>query len=535
MPASFPLPLVFDPVRLRADLARVGSAAWSPHYNDGDYGGQWRGAALRSASGASGDLWAQPREGSGFADTPLLDDCPYFREVLAAFPCPLKSARLLSLAPASFVREHSDHALDYEDGEIRIHIPVETNPDVEFYLAGERLLLEEGRCYYVNVNLPHRVNNGGASERVHLVIDATVDDWVHELFRQARAEGWRTARCAPPPRGFEAFRDRIFQSRELREQLCAIDDRRQFLSGTVELGRAMGFQFTEADVAASHHSAGTTAPEGWTPVKVLFRDSQAMAEWIWTGRLRFTEPLFGDTVQMARRNPFTALIRREMPLEVADSIRGLAPAGFIFHMSRCGSTLVAQALAALDRAVVISEAAAVDDVLQAGLALPDLSRQQRIRWLRQVVAALGQPRGGAESLYFLELHAWHIHHLPLIREAFPGVPWVFVHRGVEEVIDSHLRRPSLLGSRGAMDPRVLGLCREDVTALSREQWCARAIGGFVEAAEAFRGDPAGLFVDHARLPDAVWGPVADHFGVQLSREELRLMQKAAAFDAANYS
>jgi len=44
---------------------------------------------------------------------------------------------------------------------------------LEFYLGGERLQPDEGGCYYVNVNLPHRV-----------VIDAEVNDWVHALFRR---------------------------------------------------------------------------------------------------------------------------------------------------------------------------------------------------------------------------------------------------------------------------------------------------------------------------------------------------------------
>jgi hypothetical protein len=408
---------------------------------------------------------------------------------------------------------------------------------VEFYVAGERLLLEEGRCYYVDVNLPHRVNNVGTTERIHLVIDATVDEWVHGLFRRARAEGWRTQRCAAPPRGFEAFRNRVIQSPELREKLRAIGDRRKFVSGAVGLGRELGFQFTEADVGASHHSTGlppsTAAPEGWTPVKVSIRDSRAVAEWIYTGPLRFTAPFFQDTVNVARRNPFSALMRREMPLDVADSIPGLAPTGFIFHMSRCGSTLVAQMLAALDRTVVISEAPAVDDVIQAGLSAPGLSREERIGWLRQVVAALGQFRSGRESLYFLKLDAWHVHHLATIREAFPGVPWIFVHRAADEVIASQLRQPGMLGARGVMDPRVLLLSREDVTALSREQWCARVIGGFLEAADAFRGCPDGLFIDYTQLPDAVWGPVASHFGVRFSEEERKRMQEAARFDSKN--
>jgi len=535
VPGSFPFPFYFDPVRLRTDLARLGPGDWSPHYNRGDYAGHWRGAALRAPRGEAGDLSAQPPSGAAFADTPLVDRCPYFREVLAAFPCPLKSARLLGLGPGSFIREHSDHALEYEGGEIRIHIPVATNPAVEFYVAGERLLLEEGGCYYVNVNLPHRVHNGGATERIHLVIDAVVDEWVHALFRRACAEGWHIPRCDPAPRGFADFRDRVIQSPKLREELRTIESRHELVSRAVELGGEMGFRFTEADVEARCHTSrlepSTQAPQGWTPVKVSFRGTQAWAEWIYTGPLRFTEPFFQDSIRVARRNPFIAVFRREMPLEAAGGVEGLQPAGFIFHMSRCGSTLIAQMLAALDRAVVISEAAPVDDVLQAKLSLPDLPRLDQVRWLRQVVAALGQRPIGRESLYFLKLDSWHIHQLPLIREAFPGVPWVFVRRNLEEVIASQLRQPGMPGAPGAMDPRALGLRPADVTSLGRDQWCARVLTNFLEAADTFRDDPGGLFIDYTQLPDAVWGAMAAHFGVQFSADEQSRMREAARFDA----
>jgi hypothetical protein len=333
-----------------------------------------------------------------------------------------------------------------------------------------------------------------------------------------------------PPRGFEEFRLRVIESGELRERLHRISGRHEFAGRVVAAGHEAGFEFTEADVGASLERSNA-APQGWMPVKVLFRDGQALAEWIWPGARRLTEPFFEESVRAARRNPFTAQFRREMPLEAADATEALSPTGFIFHMSRCGSTLVAQMLAALDRTVVISEAPPVDDVIRAPLMLPELSRAQQIRWLRQVIRALGQRRSGGESLYFVKLDAWHIHHLPLFCEAFPAVPWVFVQRRPEEVIASQLRRPGMPGLPGALDPRLLGLRLEDVTSLSREQWCSRVTGGFLEAAGAFRNDPRGLFVDHAQLPDAVWGPMARHFGVRFNDEEITRMRERARFDA----
>ena len=103
------------------------------------------------------------------------------------FACPLQSVRFLKLAAGSRIREHRDLNLAYEDGELRLHIPVRTNAQVEFYLNNKLLTLHEGECWYLNFNLPHRVVNGGATDRIHLVLDCVVNDWLREQFAAAAA------------------------------------------------------------------------------------------------------------------------------------------------------------------------------------------------------------------------------------------------------------------------------------------------------------------------------------------------------------
>ena len=90
--------------------------------------------------------------------------------------------RLLRLKAGSHIREHRDYRLGYEDGEVRLHIPVVTNPDVAFFLAGERVIMAAGECWYLNVNLPHRVDNYSTTDRTHLVVDCVVNEWLTALF-----------------------------------------------------------------------------------------------------------------------------------------------------------------------------------------------------------------------------------------------------------------------------------------------------------------------------------------------------------------
>lgn len=181
MQNTLKLPFQFDPHRLAADLAAITADEWVPHFNTGYYHGQWSGIALRSVGGETGRLYPDPTATQSFAYTPTLDRCPYIRAVLAAFACPLEAVRLLKLCPGSSIREHRDYKLGYEDGEVWLHIPVVTNPDVEFYLEQQRLVLSPGECWYIDFNLRHRVANNGRGDRIHLVIDCVVNDWLERL------------------------------------------------------------------------------------------------------------------------------------------------------------------------------------------------------------------------------------------------------------------------------------------------------------------------------------------------------------------
>ncbi len=185
MPTSLKLPLYFDPARLQADLRQVTSDEFVPHFNKAYYEGDWSVVPFRSVGGRANHIYPDPTAKTAFADTPLLARCSYIREVLTAFRCPQQAVRFLRLKPGSKIKEHKDYNLGYEDGEVRVHIPVLTNPGVEFVLNGVRVDMKEGEAWYHDFNLPHRVANYGASDRIHLVVDCEVNDWLRDLLATA--------------------------------------------------------------------------------------------------------------------------------------------------------------------------------------------------------------------------------------------------------------------------------------------------------------------------------------------------------------
>lgn len=185
--SSLKLVLAFDPAGLQSDLRGMLATEFIPHFNARYYEGDWSVAPLRSVGGRADHIYPDPTATHAFADTPLLDRCPHVRGALACLCCELQAVRFLKLQAGSVVKEHSDYNLGYEDGEVRLHIPVVTNPSVEFVLAGRRIVMYPGEVWYHNFNLPHRVANRGDTDRVHLVIDCFLNDWLRDLILSAEA------------------------------------------------------------------------------------------------------------------------------------------------------------------------------------------------------------------------------------------------------------------------------------------------------------------------------------------------------------
>lgn len=176
------LDLQFDPLRLQADLKILESADWIQHFVVQNYEGDWSVIPLRGPAAATHPvmmIYSDPTC-SEFADTPFLKDCHYFRSVLNSFRCPLMAVRLMKLSKGSRIKEHSDHDLDANTGTARIHVPIVTNEDVEFRLNGSIVKMNPGECWYLRLSDPHSVENNGSQDRVHLVIDASVNDWLRD-------------------------------------------------------------------------------------------------------------------------------------------------------------------------------------------------------------------------------------------------------------------------------------------------------------------------------------------------------------------
>jgi hypothetical protein len=247
------LPLRFDVAPMYAEIASLGDACWHAHFNAGYHDGGWSGMAMRAYDGDATTLYNDPAADAAI-DTPLLASCPALAAALGAVACPIRSVRVLRLAAGAVIREHRDAGLRYEEGEARLHIPIVTNAAVDFVLDGDRHVMEAGECWYVNVDLPHRVNNRGNSERIHLVIDCVVDAWLRDQFARGTLP---VPSIAPGTAGFAAFRRAVLNDVELQIHMREADSPDAFIERCRELAVPRGYYFDAEDVRTAMRNGRT--------------------------------------------------------------------------------------------------------------------------------------------------------------------------------------------------------------------------------------------------------------------------------------
>ena len=272
------------------------------------------------------------------------------------------------------------------------------------------------------------------------------------------------------------------------------------------------------------------ALRAWTPVRINIAQGEPTIDWAIVQR-PFLEPFFEQSAYAAMDHPFNAAFGRRTSLAILDELAAGAPvappAGLIFHMSRCGSTLVAQMLSRLTRAVVLSEPQPVDALLRLRPRLGDVLTAARLRALVEALAG----RRAADGRVFVKLHAWHVLALPLFAAAFPHTPWAFVFREPRAVLRSQTRSPGAEVIAGTVDPALLGIDARAAYTMPPDEYAARAIRAICDGAlrEAGRGRAA--FVAYDTLPESAIAGLLDFFGIAVTREEAAEMRQTALLDA----
>lgn len=211
--------------------------------------------------------------------------------------------------------------------------------------------------------------------------------------------------------------------------------------------------------------------------------------------------------------------------DIGKAAPGTMPAGLIFHVARCGSTLISQLLKKRGNLVVYAEPLPVNEILLPPHKWP---RRELVAALRSLGEAFARH---AQKPYVLKFSSWNTLFCDILAEAFPDSPWVLSLRDPVEVGVSLLGQPA--GWMQGSDEASRELTRfvdPDSRAKSAEESVARLYGRFCEAAGRLDAK-RGRLVRYEALPAAVWDIVAPHFSLSIDGRQRDRMAAAARINS----
>lgn len=264
----------------------------------------------------------------------------------------------------------------------------------------------------------------------------------------------------------------------------------------------------------------------WYPVTAASIEGRVELTWRDMAGIAFTDSFFENTLA---RQPRSERRVCQAPLAALEQFGdALAPDAFIFHVSRCGSTLLTQLLASLPQCIVMSEPPIIDSVLRLhhdtggiGIDTPAL--------LRQVILAMGQRRSGSERHFVIKFDCWHIHSIGLLRQAFPATPCLFLYRDPLAVLASHQRQRGPQMVPGLIHPALLPLPLHELAPGDLDGYTALVLESFYTAARSLVAAGTLKLVNYRQLPDLLFSELLDSLAIDCTAPQREAMQERSRF------
>lgn len=272
-------------------------------------------------------------------------------------------------------------------------------------------------------------------------------------------------------------------------------------------------------------------PPGWLPTDI----GAATIRWILVKSQSPSDPFFPIWVAALRG-------RVPRPLEHETELASLAqcsahlpevePAGIIFHVTRCGSTLLSNAVAAGENVFAVGEGFAFDKMIQLAAHPEPFAASVGARALRDLCKIFAHYRGSPAQQLVLKTGVAQVVGLRAIRSIWPMVPCVMIVRDPVEVVVSNFRHPPsvLLEWYNTPTSCLAGPVPEEALGRGIEVFCAWLVGRMCSVA-AEQMDARCLLLDYLDLTPEAALRVAEFFSVRLTCDGREALRRTFLFDA----
>mmetsp|Transcript_18911 Transcript_18911/g.27969 ORF Transcript_18911/g.27969 Transcript_18911/m.27969 type:complete len:422 (-) Transcript_18911:777-2042(-) len=205
-------------------------------------------------------------------------------------------------------------------------------------------------------------------------------------------------------------------------------------------------------------------------------------------------------------------------------VHSLEKAGFIYHESRCGSTLAANMITVADPDA--------SRLYSEPKPLTSAATTQNKRLVRDVMYLLGRSNDFNEKRVFYKMRSTLANDISAMPK---NVPWVFFYRNPQDVLASHFnpteaKRVICLNSRKHPHKNEVQMATQygkDHKSLPDADVCALRLSSIVQSVlDQHNRTQAGHFVNYESLPNSVWETVLpDYFNLDVNDEMIERMKE----------
>ena len=275
------------------------------------------------------------------------------------------------------------------------------------------------------------------------------------------------------------------------------------------------------------------AIKNWIPYRLYEEGGNHYCRWLYLGDEKISEPFFEETIAKCRKLPENSrLIRCISSVEVipewAQQVESVAPTAFIFHISRCGSTLVSQLLGLQPANIVLSEVPFFDELLRWGY--KNNNMPSALPLLKAAVEMIAVKRNEANTSLFIKADSWHVHFYDQLRKLYPHVPFILLYRRPDEVIRSQQKNRGMQAVPGLIEPEIFGLNKNEILQLNLDEYMAKVIESYLQAfVEILNGDKLSMAVNYNEGAIAIINKIVAFTRITINEKEIEMMKQRSGF------
>jgi hypothetical protein len=275
----------------------------------------------------------------------------------------------------------------------------------------------------------------------------------------------------------------------------------------------------------------------WIPYQLTESDGGHTCKWLYTNGDDFTGPFFSESISKCLSHPFNSNIFKPssnisvLP-EWALGLNSLSPTAFIFHISRCGSTLISQSLCLNDVHIVLPEAPFIDEMLRFTKKADFTSVPDREKMLLAAIKIYGHNPEGKKKHLFIKTDSWHIHFMPLLRKLYPNTPFILLYRKPDEVIRSHQKLRGRQAVPGLIPNALLGIEANTTNATDFDGHFAKVLENYLSAfIQHAQKDALSLLVNYNEGIMDMMQHFCNFTGVEMNADDWEKIKTRSRFNA----